>query len=69
MNHEFNERHVEKENAGWHKAGGVSLILLGGLFPFAFVAAALFGFNASVIWPSALVFTGIGIIFYRRNSP
>ena len=42
-------------------------LLTWGLFPFIYVAAALFGFNAALIWPLALVFTGIGIIFYQRG--
>ena len=42
-------------------------LLTWGLFPFIFVAAGIFGFNASYIWPLALVFTGIGIIFYQRD--
>ena len=45
----------------------IAALLTWGLFPFMFVAAAIFGFNASYIWPLALVFTGIGIIFYQRD--
>jgi len=38
-----------------------------GLFPFIFVAAGILGFNASSIWPLALVFIGIGIIFSQHD--
>ncbi len=42
-------------------------LLTWGLFPFIFIVAGIFGFSASYIWPLALVFTGIGIIFYQRD--
>ena len=121
MNHELNEKHVEKENVQWHKFSGLFFIVLGGifllgqsgvkifgqspwflfallpvfwiltsawrqyvengrqlnrqtislltwgLFPFFFVAAAILSFSASYIWPLALVFIGIGIIFSQRD--
>lgn len=43
----------------------VFAILVWGLFPFAYVAAAIFGINASLIWPVALIATGVGIILFR----
>ena len=42
-------------------------LLLWGLFPFAYVGAAIFDLNAAVIWPFALILMGVGIMFFPQK--
>jgi hypothetical protein len=43
----------------------VFAILVWGLFPFAFIVAAIFGINTALIWPLALIAMGLGIVLFR----
>ncbi|MCP5097460.1 MAG: hypothetical protein GY943_18090 [Chloroflexi bacterium] len=42
-------------------------LLLWGLFPFAYVAAAIFDINASLIWPVAIILMGVGIMAFPNR--
>lgn len=43
-------------------------MLIWGLFPFAFVVASILGLQASLIWPVAIILTGLGLLIARPEK-
>lgn len=60
--------------AAWHQyqrdgrfSRNVVMIAVWGLFPMAFVAAAIFGFNMALIWPVALILMGVCVLAFGKQ--